>query len=75
MIPSVTNQYLSANKNSSIALGVSYFDLFFVASIISNKIGHAVEVFAMIIVTYMILSLIISALMNILNARVTLHQV
>ena len=75
MIPSVTNQYLSANKNSSIALGVSYFDLFFVASIISNKIGHAVEVFFMIIVTYMILSLIISALMNILNARVTLHQV
>ena len=75
MIPSVTNQYLSANKNSSIALGVSYFDLFFVASIISNKIGHAVEVFSMIIVTYMILSLIISALMNILNARVTLHQV
>ncbi len=75
MIPSVTNQYLNANKNSSIALGVSYFDLFFVASIISNKIGHAVEVFFMIIVTYMILSLIISGVMSILNSRVTLHQV
>ena len=75
MIPSVTNQYLNANKNSSIALGVSYFDLFFVASIVSNKIGHAVEVFFMIIVTYMILSLVISALMNVLNARVTLRQV
>ena len=75
MIPSVTNQYLSANKNSSIALGVSYFDLFFVASIISNKIGHAVEVFFLIIVTYVVLSLIISGVMNILNARVTLHQV
>ncbi|MCY4639797.1 MAG: ABC transporter permease subunit [Chloroflexi bacterium] len=75
MIPSVTNQYLSANKNSSIALGVSYFDLFFVASIISNKIGHAVEVFFLIIVTYVVLSLIISGLMNIVNARVTLHQV
>lgn len=75
MIPSVTNQFLNANKNSSIALGVSYFDLFFVASIISNKIGHAVEIFFMIIVTYMVLSLIISALMNFLNSRVTLHQV
>ena len=75
MIPSVTNQYLNVNKNSSIALGVSYFDLFFVASIISNKIGHAIEVFFMIIVTYMILSLLISALMNLLNSRVTLHQV
>ena len=71
MIPSVTNQYLNANKNSSIALGVSYFDLFFVANIISNKIGHAVEIFFMIIVTYTILSLAISLVMNIVNARVT----
>lgn len=71
MIPSVTNQYLNANKNSSIALGVSYFDLFFVASIISNKIGHAVEIFFIIIVTYTILSLMISLVMNILNSRVT----
>lgn len=71
MIPSVTNQYLNANKNSSIALGVSYFDLFFVANIISNKIGHAVEIFLMIIVTYTVLSLAISLVMNIVNSRVT----
>ena len=71
MIPSVTNQYLNANKNSSIALGVSYFDLFFVANIISNKIGHAVEIFFMIIVTYTVLSLAISLVMNIVNSRVT----
>ena len=71
MVPSVTNQYLNANKNSSIALGVSYFDLFFVANIISNKIGHAVEIFFMIIVTYTVLSLMISLVMNIVNTRVT----
>ncbi|MBH77384.1 MAG: amino acid ABC transporter permease [Dehalococcoidia bacterium] len=71
MIPSITNQYLNANKNSSIALGVSYFDLFFVANIISNKIGHAVEIFFMIIVTYTVLSLSISLVMNIANSRIT----
>ena len=75
MIPSVTNQYLNAGKNSSLASGVSYFDLFFVANIIQNKIGHAVEVFLLIIVTYMLMSLAISTIMNIVNARLTLTRV
>ena len=75
MIPSVTNQYLNAGKNSSLASGVSYFDLFFVANIIQNKIGHAVEVFLLIIVTYMLMSLAISTVMNVVNARLTLTRV
>ena len=75
MIPSVTNQYLNASKNSSLAYGVSYADLFFVANIIQNKIGHAVEVFALIIVTYMLMSLTISAIMNFINSRLTLTRV
>lgn len=75
MIPSMTNQYLNVSKNSSLASGVSYFDLFFVANIIQNKIGHAVEVFLLIIVTYMLMSFLISVLMNYINRRVTLHSV
>ena len=75
IIPSVTNQYLNVSKNSSLASGVSYFDLFFVANIIQNKIGHAVEVFLLITVTYMLMSLVISLIMNYINRRVTLHSV
>lgn len=75
MIPSMANQYLNVSKNSSLASGVSYFDLFFVANIIQNKIGHAVEVFLLIIVTYMLMSFLISVLMNYINRRVTLHSV
>ena len=75
MIPSITNQYLNVSKNSSLASGVSYFDLFFVANIIQNKIGHAVEVFILIIVTYMLMSFLISVVMNYINRRVTLHSV
>ena len=74
MIPSVTNQYLNVTKNSSLAQGVGYYDLFFVANIIQNKIGHAVEIFFMIIMTYMLLSFVISAVMNYANARLTLQQ-
>ena len=75
MIPSVTNQYLNVTKNSSLAKGVAYYDLFFVAEIVQNKIGHAVEIFTMIIVTYMLMSFVISAAMNFANARLTLRQV
>ena len=75
IIPSVTNQFLNVNKNSSLAYAVLYDDLFRVASIVANKAGHALEVFTVIIVTYMILSLLISAVMNFFNARVTVHEV
>ncbi len=71
MIPSITNQYLNVNKNSSLAYAVLYDDLFRVAGIIQNKAGHALEMFFVIIVTYMLISLVISALMNFINARVT----
>ena len=71
MIPSITNQYLNVNKNSSLAYAVLYDDLFRVAGIIQNKAGHALEMFFVIIVTYMLISLVISAVMNFINARVT----
>ena len=75
IIPSVTNQYLNINKNSSLASAVLFADLFFVAGIFQNKTGRALEMFVLIIVTYMLISLIISAVMNVLNARVTTHRV
>ena len=74
MIPSVTNQYLNVNKNSSLAYAVLYDDLFRVATVIQNKAGHALEMFFVIIVTYMIISFAISAVMNVLNSRVTAHR-
>ncbi|MCY3656454.1 MAG: ABC transporter permease subunit [Chloroflexi bacterium] len=75
IIPSVTNQYLNVNKNSSLAYAVLYDDLFRVAGIIQNKAGHALEMFFLIIVTYMIISFVISVIMNFFNARVTVHEV
>ena len=71
MIPSITNQYLNVNKNSSLAYAVLYDDLFRVAGIIQNKAGHALEMFFVIIVTYMLISLVISVVMNFINSRVT----
>ncbi len=75
IIPSVTNQYLNVNKNSSLAYAVLYDDLFRVATVISNKAGHALEMFIVIILTYMAISVIISVVMNFFNSRVTSHEI
>ncbi len=75
IIPSVTNQYLNINKNSSLAYAVLYDDLFRVANIVQNKAGHALEMFFVIIITYMAISFVLSAVMNFFNSRVTVHEV
>ena len=75
MIPALTNQYLNLTKNSSLAIVVGYSELFFVGIIIVNNAGHAVPMFALIIVTYQAMSLLISLGMNYLNRRVRLASV
>tara|TARA_B100000287_G_scaffold306852_1_gene289992 strand:+ start:1653 stop:3356 length:1704 start_codon:yes stop_codon:yes gene_type:complete len=71
MIPSLNNQYMNVWKNSSLALIVSYNDLFYINVVILNKVGKAVPTFFLILVTYQIGSLITSAIMNYFNRRVT----
>ena len=42
MVPLLNNQYMNVWKNSSLALIVSYNDLFYVNVVILNKVGKAV---------------------------------
>jgi len=71
MIPAMTNQYLNCWKNSSLALVVGYSDFFAVSITFVNNTGQAVPIFLMILVTYQSGSLLISAIMNTINAQVT----
>ena len=72
MIPALTNQYLNLTKNSSLAVVVGYSELFFVSTVVVNNAGHAVPMFALVIATYQVMSLLISVGMNYLNQRVRL---
>ena len=72
MIPPLTNQYLNLTKNSSLAVIIAYPELVFVGRTLINNAGHAVPMFLIIMVTYQLMSLVISALMNALNRRVQL---
>jgi general L-amino acid transport system permease protein len=68
-IPPLINQYLNLAKNSSLAIGIGYLDLYAVSQIIFNQSGQAVQVIALLMATYLALSLLISLLMNWINRR------
>lgn len=69
IIPPMGNQYLNLAKNSSLAIAISFSDLFQVSNTIINQSGQTVTVFALVMLTYLVMSLTISYIMNTVNAR------
>lgn len=70
IIPPLTNQFLNLTKNSTLAAAIGYPDLVLLFSgIVLGQVGQAVEVVGMMMVTYLILSLLISLLMNWYNQK------
>lgn len=74
VIPPLTSQYLNLTKNSSLAIAVGYPDLFNVSRTIFNQSGAAVQMFALIMVTYLALSLLTSTFMNWYNSKMALVE-
>jgi general L-amino acid transport system permease protein len=74
IVPPLGNQYLNLAKNSSLAIAVGFPDLYAVASTTFNQTGRAVEVMVLISITYLTISLIISALLNLYNRSVQLVE-
>lgn len=74
IIPPLGNQWLNLAKNSSLAIGVGYPDLYAISNTIFNQSGRAVEVIALVMTTYLIMSLSISAFMNFANARLKIVE-
>src|SRR5437016_12037392 len=74
-IPPLTSQYLNLVKNSSLAVAIGYPDLFAVfAGTALNQTGQAIEIIAITMAVYLIISLLTSALMNWYNARIALVE-
>jgi len=71
MIPSLTNQYLNCWKNSSLAILIGFSDFYAILTNVVNNAGHAVAIFAIILLTYQAGSLVISTIMNDINQNVT----
>ena len=74
IVPPLTNQYLNLAKNSSLAIGVGFPDLYNVTQTIFNQSGQAVQMIALMMTTYLVISLVISVAMNLLNQRLRIVE-
>ena len=71
IVPPLTSQYLNLAKNSSLAIAIGFPDLLQVGEIMMSQTGQSLPIFAMIAVSYLIMSLTTSAFMNWYNHRIT----
>ncbi|WP_140847666.1 ABC transporter permease subunit, partial [Paracoccus sp. FO-3] len=75
IVPPLISQYLNLTKNSSLAIAVGYMDLRgTLGGTTLNQTGREMEAMVLMMGIYLALSLIISAGMNIFNARVKLKE-
>ena len=75
IIPPLTSQFLNLTKNSSLATAVGYSDVVAIFSGTSlNQTGQAIEIIAMTMLFYLMISLLISVFMNWYNKRIALVE-
>ena len=75
IIPPTTNQYLNLTKNSSLAAAIAYPDLVLVfAGTAMMQTGRAIEIVSITMLTYLTISLLISAFMNWYNKQVAIKE-
>jgi general L-amino acid transport system permease protein len=75
IIPPLISQYLNLTKNSSLAIAVGYMDArATLGGITMNQTGRELECMLLLMGFYLIVSLLISSIMNWYDARVALKE-
>jgi general L-amino acid transport system permease protein len=70
IIPPVINQYLNLVKNSSLATAIGYPEVVTLFSGTTlNQVGQAIEIILMTMAVYLTISIVISLLLNWINAK------
>ncbi len=71
IIPPLTSQYLNLTKNSSLAIAIGYMDVVATIGGISlMQTGKEMEAMIIVLLVYLFFSLVISAIMNVLNKKI-----
>lgn len=75
IVPPLISEFLNLTKNSTLAFAVAYPDLgATLGGITLNQSGRALECILLMMLSYLIISLIISAVMNVYNRSVRLKE-
>ena len=75
IIPGLTSQYLNLAKNSTLAIAIGYSDIYAINDSIINQTGRAIECFIILILSFLMLNLLITNLMEIINKLVNKKQI
>ena len=73
MIPPLSSQYLNLTKNSSLGVAISYVELTSIFQRLSNNASPALQVVIILMGFYLVFSLGISLVANIINRRLMLE--
>ncbi len=74
-IPPIINQYLNVVKNSSLATAIGYPELITVfAGTTLNQTGQAIEIISITMLVYLIISLLVSAILNWINFKMKIKE-
>ncbi|MEB3269585.1 MAG: ABC transporter permease subunit [Leptolyngbya sp.] len=74
IIPPMNSEYMNLTKNSSLAFAVAFPEIYSVANTTYNQTGRPVEVFLVLMATYLVMCLLITVLMNQLNRAVQFKE-
>ncbi|MFZ1467782.1 MAG: ABC transporter permease subunit [Paracoccaceae bacterium] len=75
IIPPLISQYLNLTKNTSLGIAVSYLDIKgTLGGITLNQTGRELECMLLMMLVYLIISLLISSVMNLFNNAVALKE-
>jgi general L-amino acid transport system permease protein len=74
-IPPTINQYLNVVKNSSLATAIGYPEVVTVfAGTALNQVGQAIEMISMTMAVYLVISLVVSAILNVINHKMKIKE-
>ncbi|HJR18656.1 MAG TPA: ABC transporter permease subunit [Actinomycetota bacterium] len=71
-VPPIANQYLNLTKNTSLAVAIGFPEVTGVVSIAVGQGSPAPQSFAVLMLVYLVISLTISAVVNVANRRLVL---
>lgn len=75
IIPPLISNYLNITKNSSLAILVGYADVTAtLGGITLNQTGRAIECILLLMLFYLVISLLISAVINVYNNAIKLKE-
>lgn len=74
IIPPMNSEYMNLTKNSSLAFAVAFPEIYSVSTTTYNQTGKPVEVFVVLMATYLIICLFITLVMNQLNRAVQFKE-